>query len=479
MSLLSVKEVSEKLDVSDQYVRSLIRDKEIEATRVGRTWVVSEPAVREYLENRAPADHSRAGEQLPRIKALSFFSGAMGLDLGLEKAGLPILLACEIDKACRQTIQKNRPDLALLGNVCDYSPDEIRSAAGLQDGDEIDVIVGGPPCQAFSTAGARRGFEDERGNVFLRFIELILALKPRYAVIENVRGLISAPMSHRPHAERSDEWIPEEAERPGGALLHILSLLRIGGYSVSFNLYNAANFGVPQSRERVVLICHRGGEKLPHLMPTHAQEGASGLPKWRTLREALAGLEHAEHHHVSFPEDRLRFYRLLGPGQYWKHLPEELQRQALGKSYFAGGGKTGFLRRLAWDKPSCTLVTAPNMPATDICHPTEHRPLSIEEYKRIQQFPDDWEVCGSLKDQYRQIGNAVPVGLGEAVGHAILRHMAGKTVQPPSDFQYSRYKATDEVSWEKQTLAALAAPAQIQRKRAVRQADENQLGLDL
>ena len=116
MPLFSVKEVSEKLDVSEQYVRSLIRDKKIEATRVGRAWVVSEPAVQEYSANQAPADQSRTGGQLLRIKALSFFSGAMGLDLGLEKAGLPILLACEVDKACRQTIQKNRPDLALLGN---------------------------------------------------------------------------------------------------------------------------------------------------------------------------------------------------------------------------------------------------------------------------------------------------------------------------------------------------------------------------
>lgn len=478
MTLLSVKEVSEKLDVSDQYVRSLIRDKSIEATRVGRSWVVSEPAVQEYIQNQSPVDHSRVSGQLPRVKALSFFSGAMGLDLGLEKAGVPILLACEMDKACRLTIQKNRPDLALLGNVCDYSPGEIRAAAGLRDGDEIDVMVGGPPCQSFSTAGARRGFEDARGNVFLRYIDLILTLKPRYAVIENVRGLISAPINHRPHAERGDEWIPEVAERPGGALLHILGLLRDGGYSVSFNLYNAANFGVPQSRERVVLICHRGPGKVPHLMPTHAQDGAYGLPKWRTLRDALAGLAQAEHHYVTFPEDRLRFYRLLEQGQYWKHLPEDLQQQALGKSYFSGGGKTGFLRRLAWDKPCCTLVTAPNMPATDICHPTEHRPLSIEEYKRIQQFPDDWQVCGSLKDQYRQIGNAVPVGLGEAVGRAILRHMAGETVQPPSDFHYSRYKDTDEVSWERQTLAALTEPARVQRKRAVKQANENQLELD-
>ena len=155
MTLLSVKEVSEKLDVSDQYVRSLIRYNELEATRVGRSWVIAEPVVQKYLANQTPADHARAGGKLPQIKALSFFSGAMGLDLGLEKAGLPILLACEMDKACRQTIQKNRPDLALLGNVCDYTPEQIREAAGLKDGDAIDVMVGGPPCQAFSTAGAR------------------------------------------------------------------------------------------------------------------------------------------------------------------------------------------------------------------------------------------------------------------------------------------------------------------------------------
>jgi DNA (cytosine-5)-methyltransferase 1 len=95
------------------------------------------------------------------------------------------------------------------------------------------------------------------------------------------------------------------------------------------------------------------------------------------------------------------------------------------------------------------------MPATDICHPDADRPLSIQEYMRIQQFPDDWVVCGSLTDQYKQIGNAVPVGLGEAVGRAILAHMAGREERPPADFPFSRYKGTDEVSWEARTLAAM------------------------
>lgn len=451
--LLSIKTVSERLGLSEQRIRSLVRQGDINAVRVGHSWVIPREALNGYIENLEPEDHSRTIGEMPKIKALSFFSGAMGLDLGLEEAGIPMILACEIDKSCRKTIALNRPDLALLGNIWDYSASDVRNAAGLNDNDEIDIVVGGPPCQAFSTAGARRGFKDERGNALLKYVDLILELRPRYAVIENVRGLISAPLSHRPHADRGEDWKPGEGEQAGAALLHILSLLRGGGYGVSFNLYNAANFGVPQSRERVIIICHRGGNKVPHLMPTHSQDGSFGLPKWKTLRDALRGMDDVKHHHVDFPENRLKYYRLLSNGQYWKNLPIELQQEALGKSFFSGGGKTGFLRRLDWDKPSCTLVTSPNMPATDICHPTEDRPLSVEEYKRIQQFPDNWEFCGSLSDQYKQIGNAVPVGLGVAVGKAILSHMAGEDQHPPLGFSFSRYKATDEVEWEKQALS--------------------------
>jgi DNA (cytosine-5)-methyltransferase 1 len=453
---LSVKEASISLGVSEQRVRTLLRSGALPGKQVGKSWIVDPADVEAFKKNGAaapPEDHPRKPGPLPKLKALSFFSGAMGLDLGLEQAGIHMLSACEMDKACRRTITANRPDIALLGDVWQYSANDIRKAAGLGPKDEVDVMVGGPPCQAFSTAGARRGFKDERGNVFLRYVELILELRPRYAVIENVRGLLSAPMSHRPHAERGEDWEPDPEEKPGGALLHILKMLRDGGYGVSFNLYNAANYGVPQVRERVVLICARDGSKVPHLAPTHAQDGSHGLRKWHTLREAVADVRGCDH--VDFPEDRLRYYRLLGPGQYWKHLPEDLQKQALGKSYFAGGGKTGFLRRLGWDKPSCTLVTSPAMPATDICHPVEDRPLSVQEYKALQMFPADWVVCGSLTDQYRQIGNAVPVGLGEAVGRAILAHMKGKPQKAPEGFAFSRYKENDEVTWEAKTRKAL------------------------
>ena len=450
-SVMSSRDAASVLGLSEQRVRTLLRSGVLEGRQLGKQWLTTAAAVEAYRRTWGEGvvrDRSRPRGAVPNRVALSFFSGAMGLDLGLERAGIEVVLACESDEACRRTISANRPEVALLGDVWNYSASEMRLAAGLEDDTEIDVIVGGPPCQAFSTAGARRGFNDERGNVFLRFLQIILELRPRYAVIENVRGILSAPMVHTPHASRDGSWKPRPEELPGGALLHVLQVLREGGYGVTFNLYNTANFGVPQSRERVVLLCARDGARLPHLAPTHSQLPAYSLPPWRTLRDALEGMESAACDHAVFPEDRLRFYRLLNAGQYWKHLPTELHKEALGASLDAGGGKTGFLRRLSWDKPSCTLVTSPTMPATDICHPDEDRPLSIQEYKRIQQFPDDWKVSGVLAEQYRQIGNAVPVGFGQAVGRAIVAHLEGRSRYPPEGFPFSRYSGTDEMSWE-------------------------------
>ena len=263
--MLTVKDIAIKLNASEQHIRGLIRSNILTGTRIGRQWVVQPKDFSRFLKNsnfqEAPIDHPRKTTRIPKIKALSFFSGAMGLDLGLEKAGIKVILACEFDKACRKTIEANRPELALLGDIWDYSADDILKAAGLEKKDDVELIVGGPPCQSFSTAGARRGFKDDRGNALLKYISLILEIRPRYAVIENVRGLLSAPLSHRPHSERTKGKLSIE-ELPGGALMHVLKILRKDGYSVSFNLYNAANFGSPQTRERVVIICHREGEKV-------------------------------------------------------------------------------------------------------------------------------------------------------------------------------------------------------------------------
>jgi DNA (cytosine-5)-methyltransferase 1 len=138
---------------------------------------------------------------------------------------------------------------------------------------------------------------------------------------------------------------------------------------------------------------------------------------------------------------------MLIVGQNWRDLPPEVQQAAMGASWFAGGGKTGFYRRLSWDKPSPTLVTRPTMPATDLCHPDELRPLSVEEYAAIQTFPKSHIVCGKLDDQYRQIGNAVPCLFGEAIARHLIGFDQGIADTVNIDTRMSRYMGTDHDSW--------------------------------
>jgi DNA (cytosine-5)-methyltransferase 1 len=257
---------------------------------------------------------------------------------------------------------------------------------------------------------------------------------------------LSCPMSHRPHHLRGPDY-PDLSydEMPGGALYFVLNSIERAGYAYSFNLYSSANFGSPQIRERVVIVCSREGKKPPFLTPTHAENGQHGLRTWKTFREATQDI--IEHHHMNFPEKRLAYYRMLKEGQNWRSLPEELQKEALGRAYYAGGGKTGFLRRLAWDKPAPTLVTHPAMPATDLAHPTADRPLSIEEYKRLQEFPDTWVFAGPLIEQYRQVGNAVPASLGLAIGNLIDRLLRNDPIDYMPGFSYSRYRHTTDTEW--------------------------------
>lgn len=442
--LLSIEEVASYLKVSQQHVRTLCREGKLLGEKVGKQWVTTQRDLDDYIKNYnvviEPDDHPRKSDDIPDFVALSFFSGAMGLDIGLEKEGIEPLLASEIDKETRKTIQANNPDIGLIGDLAKYNAKQILEYARIPKGTSIDLIFGGPPCQAFSTAGKRKAFEDDRGNIFLNFIHLIGEMKPKYALIENVRGLLSA------------KYPIEEFGEPvkGGALFYVVNLLKRYGYSVSFELYNSANFGAPQVRERVIILCKLGKKKVPYLTPTHSNSTESHLKPWVTLGEALEGIEDKEQHHVDFPEKRLKYFRLLKQGQNWRNLPEDIQPEAMGKSFGLGGGKTGFYRRLSFNKPSPTLVTHPAMPATDLCHPTEDRPLSIEEYRRIQGFPDDWNFCGKITDVYKQIGNAVPIELGRAVGRTILADDRGEQLPTYPGFKYSRYKNTNETDFMSQ-----------------------------
>lgn len=467
-NLLTIQDVADKLKVTPQYARKLIKEGKLAAVKLGSQWVVSADNLEKYIQEYAviiePDDHARESTDIPEIVALSFFSGAMGLDIGMKNGGIPALLACEFNKYCRMTIAENAPDMALIGDINKYEPAEILRLANIPEGRKVDVIFGGPPCQAFSTAGARRALADERGNVFLRYIEVVEKIRPTYVVIENVRGLLSAPYPYK------------DIEEPikGGALCVILDRLKEAGYTISFELYNAANFGAPQIRERVVMIGKLNGPKVPYLSPTHDESGRYGLHPWITLREAVEDIEDKQHHYVDFPEKRLKYYRMLKEGQYWKDLPKEVQEEAMGATLKLGGGKTGFFRRVSFCRPSPTLVTDPTMPATDLCHPTENRPLSVEEYGRIQGFPDDWKICGPINEQYKQIGNAVPIKLGEAIARTILADIRGEALPIYEGYAFSRYKNTSDITWQNAMNVALA------KKRTDKASGEaEQLTMDL
>lgn len=386
---------------------------------------------------------------------ISFFSGAQGLDIGLERAGLKCLAVNDFDAVACATVRLNNPDLRVYEtDIRNLEAPALCNDLGIAPS-ELFAIVGGPPCQAFSTAGRRLGLNDERGNVFLHFIELISQLRPKYAIFENVRGLLSAPLVHRPHDERGKDFPPlTEEEQPGGALLHILRLLEDAGYTTTFTLYNVANFGIPQSRERLIFFASRSDLRVPLMPATHDEFGRGDLVKWRTLREAIGPLQSGEHHFLQFPESRLRYYNLLEEGQNWRNLPPDLQKDAMGDSWFSTGGRTGFYRRLAWHKPSPTLVTRPTMKATDLCHPEKLRPLSVEEYAAIQTFPPHHRFVGAIDDQYRQIGNAVPCQFGEAIGRHIIAFDEGMLKTDRAAARLSRYERTDHDSW-RESVAGL------------------------
>ena len=451
---LSVEDLSNILKCTPQYVRKFIRDNKIEAEQVGKTWVINSAILnnKELLFKFSKDVPNQICKMKNRDKyiALSFFTGAMGLDYGIEKEGICPILASEIDPNARKTILLNRPDIGLIGDINNYSASEIRKYANISENQEIDLIIGGPPCQAFSTAGQRKGFQDKRGNVFLTFIDRILEMRPKYAVIENVRGILSAPFESE-EIQKHFGFAPKTPdEKKGGALLYILNKLEEGGYTVTFNLYNSANYGAPQKRERVVFFCSRNGEKIPYMPPTHDEFGNYNLPKWKTVRQVLKDLKEEEQIYMKFPERRLKYFKMLKAGQYWKHLPKEVQYEAMGEKLNLGGGKTGFFRRIDWDTPAPTLVTDPTMPATDLCHPEKDRPLSIQEYARIQEFPDDWKFFGEMKDIYKQIGNAVPISLGIAIGKQIKKLLNNEKIElAPINFPFSRYTYTDDESIRK------------------------------
>ena len=370
--------------------------------------------------------------------SISLFTGAFGLDLGMEEAGFHTVSVVEKDRDAIKTIALNKPLLqksAIPREIENVSSQELLEEGGkvlnlgraLQPG-EVDLVTGGPPCQPFSTAGKRGSVMDPRGSLFMDFIRIVKEVQPRFFLMENVKGLLSASLRHRPINQRGKDYPPLEVDEMAGAALKVvLSEMKEIGYNVVYNLLEAADYGVPQNRERVVFIGSRDGEPATFPIPKYCKDGKF-LPKWRTLRDALIGLVDVQPEFMAYSESRLKYLSLLKAGQNWKHLPEELKQEAMGGAYNSGGGKVGFYRRLSWDKPSPTITTSPHQKATDMCHPVELRSLTVRESARIQTFPDDWIFSGSVSSKYKQIGNAVPMLLAKEIGIYLLLGSRGLRV---------------------------------------------------
>lgn len=357
------------------------------------------------------------------MKVISLFSGAMGLDLGLEAAGHEVAVAVETDATAIATIKLNRPNLPVIAKPIEQvKTAEILSVAGLKPGGDF-IVAGGPCCQAFSTVGKRASLEDPRGSLFLQFVRVVRQARPTFFLMENVRGLLSAAERHRPLRLRGPGHPPlAEDELLGSAFAKVVDGLRALGYYTIFDVLNAADYGTPQKRERFIALGSRDGHPLLMPIPTHSSDPSSPLPRWVTLKKALSSIpSNAIHKFEPLNPIQQRFLPLVPAGGYWRSLPIELQREALGKAFDSWGGRTGFLRRLSWDRPAPSLVTTPTSRATLLGHPSENRPLSILEYARIQEFPPDWKFAGSVGATYRQIGNAVPLGLGRALGEALKK----------------------------------------------------------
>ncbi len=352
---------------------------------------------------------------------ISLFSGAMGLDLGLEAAGLNIALTLECSTTPIATIARNRPSLPLIDKpIEEVSSSEILETAGLKP-NQAFAVVGGPSCQAFSTAGRRQSLDDPRSTMFMHFVRVIKDTRPKFFIMENVRGLLSAAVRHRPLRMRGPGYPPlEPEEHLGSAFRVVAQTLRDLGYYCIFDVLNAADYGVPQTRQRLVIVGSRDGKRLRMPEATHDSEGTDGMPKWRTLGEAFEGLDEEEPDYYLFCPTKERYLSLIPEGGNWRQLPEDLKSLALGRAFHSWGGRSGFFRRLSRERPSPALTTCPDSKATMLCHPTELRPLSVGEYARIQQFPDDWVFEGTVRKKYVQVGNAVPIGLGTAIGKSLI-----------------------------------------------------------
>lgn len=356
------------------------------------------------------------------FKVVSLFTGGYGLDLGFELAGFEIMVALDISEESYKNLKANRPNIPfLLGDIKKFATKDILREAGLKPG-EVDVITGGPPCQPFSPAGRRLALNDPRSAPLMDFVRIVREAQPKVFVLEEVPGILSSRLRHVPIKNRIDKALSPE-ERKGSAWKVVLEELKKTKYNIAWKVLNAADYGAPQVRERVIVIGVRPDLKQYPKFPgiRYSREYGGPFKKfrpWSTLAEALVGVKN-HRGVIPLPPKYSKFMKYVPPGGNWRQIPDNLKLEAMNGAYKGGGGRMGFYRRLTWFEPSPTLVTSPAMKATMMVHPWEERPLSVAEYLRIQGFPDEWKITVPPHKAYRLIGEAVPVPLAFAIAVTI------------------------------------------------------------
>lgn len=329
---------------------------------------------------------------MPPLKSIELFAGAGGLAIGLENSGFKHIGLVEIDKYASATLKKNRPHWNVFNeDIEKICCRDLEKEFGVKKG-ELDLLSGGAPCQSFSYAGKKLGLEDRRGNLFLHYGFFLKALKPKCFLFENVRGLLS--------------------HNKGETLRVILNFFKKNDYTVQYSVLNAWDYGVAQKRERLFVVGIR--RDLSNTIKFSFPEKHEYRP---ILRDVLKNVPKSDG--ARYSKEKEKIFALVPQGGYWRDIDPSIAKEYMKTCWDMGGGRTGILRRLSYDEPSLTILTTPQMKQTERCHPTENRPFTIRESARIQSFPDEWEFVGSLANQYKQIGNAVPCKLAESIGLAI------------------------------------------------------------
>ncbi len=312
---------------------------------------------------------------------IELFAGAGGLALGIEKAGFETLGLIELDKDAADSLRINRPDWRVINDdIANISCLDLEDYFGIKKG-ELDLLSGGAPCQAFSYAGTRLGLEDARGTLF-----------------ENVRGLLT--------------------HDKGRTYTTITDIFEQAGYTIQKKVLNAWNYGVPQKRERLITIGIRNDlrSKLTYSFPKEHDYKP-------VLKDVL--LDCPDGPGVPYGETKRRIFELVPPGGYWKDIDPQIAKEYMKSCWDMEGGRTGILRRMSLDEPSLTVLTSPSQKQTERCHPLEARPFTVRENARCQTFPDEWQFCGNVQSQYKQVGNAVPVNLAYDIALEIQKSLEG------------------------------------------------------